>query len=223
MNCIVVADTFLLFALKIIDTSDSPLAVYDAEFGDDEATAVLLDEYSVPPCFSQDLFELALSKKRPPYKWILIGPARSGTGLHIDPLWTNAWVTVLQGSKRWMLFPKETPPVEIGMQEPQIPSVIWFRDYYDKVTAKDWPIEWKPVEVLQQAGETVFVPNGWPHLVLNLQLTVAVTHNYASEFGPFKRMWKEVMTEEQEFGQAWLDGLKNSRRDLWDAVQSYSL
>lgn len=198
-------------------SDDSPLAIYDALFGDDAPTDVLLGEYTVPPCFSPDIFEYAAdSETRPPYRWILIGPARSGTGLHIDPLWTNAWVTVLQGLKRWMLFPKETPPEAIGLQDPQIPSVIWFRDYYDKVTADDF--QWKPVEVLQHPGETVFVPNGWPHLVLNLELTVAATHNYASEFGPFLRMWKEVVLEEPDFAHDWYAGLLQHRPDLAAAI-----
>jgi len=218
---------------------DSPLGIYDSEFGDDDATKILLEEYSVPDCFSPDLFEMlpeqtnhvnsddqascsttsisSTSITRPPYRWILIGPPRSGTGLHIDPLWTNAWVTLLQGTKRWMLFPPTTPPEQVGMIEgsPQIPSSIWFRDYYDKVMDEStWPKEWKPVEVLQKPGETVFVPNGWMHLVLNLDLAVAVTHNYASEFGPFERMWQEVVTEEPDFALPWFQGMVLQRPDL---------
>ena len=49
--------------------------------------------------------------------------------------------------------------------------------------------------------------------MLNLELTVAVTHNYASEFGPFKRMCKDVVEEEPEFAVRWYAGLKKNGRD----------
>ena len=225
-------------------TDDSPLAIYDAEFGDDKLTADLLNDYNVPACFSDDLFAIVdndndygnddgdsngdsddenshrvmetsrPSQDRPPYRWILIGPERSGTGLHIDPLWTNAWVTVLEGCKRWMLFPPSTPADRIALQSPQISSVVWFHEFYDRVTSSDWPDEWKPVEVLQRPGETVFVPNGRPHLVLNLARTVAVTHNYASDFGSFERMWHEVETEEPGFAKRWCASIQQTRPDL---------
>ena len=200
-------------------TDDSPLAVYDSEFGEDAPTNALVEEYTVPPCFSEDLFSLANNAtRRPPYRWILMGPARSGTGLHIDPLWTNAWVTLLQGCKRWLLFPPDTPPELIGMDGAQkIPSSVWFSRYYDKVMSPDFP--YPPVHVLQQVGETVFVPSSWPHLVLNLELVVAVTHNYACEFGPFERMWKEVVTEEPEFAVNWLEGLMKRRPDLAQRIR----
>ena len=201
---------------------DSPLGIYDSEFGDDDSpTRVLRDEYTVPKCFSTDLFDVVeddLDTTRPPYRWVLIGPERSGTGMHVDPLWTHAWVTVLQGRKRWLLFPPNTPYESIGMIDgkPQISSSIWFRDFYDKVTSPSWPKEYQPVEVLQHPGETVYVPAGWPHLVLNLELTVAVTHNYASEFGPsFQRMCDEVVQDEPQFSLQWCEGLRNNgRQDL---------
>lgn len=215
-------------------SDDSPLGIYDSEFGDDDVTRVLLHEYSVPQCFSQDIFELAEDKdegndpmhhSRPPYRWILIGPERSGTGMHVDPLWTNAWVTVLQGRKRWLLFPPQTPVERIGMHpdKPQIPSSIWFRDYYDRVTSSSWQDSYQPVEVLQDPGETVFVPAGWPHIVLNLELTVAVTQNYASEFGPFEQMMEEVLREEPEFAARWIVGWKKRGKVMevkeWTPIQ----
>ena len=38
-------------------SDDSPLGIYDSQFGDDEPTRVLLEEYSVPKCFSPDIFD----------------------------------------------------------------------------------------------------------------------------------------------------------------------
>ena len=103
------------------------MAIYDSEFGDyNSPMHSMINEYTVPACFSSDIFSFCNTEmndcndkdyetERPPWRWILIGPERSGTGLHIDPLWTNAWVTVLQGRKRWMLFPPGTPKDKIGM------------------------------------------------------------------------------------------------------------
>jgi histone arginine demethylase JMJD6 len=140
--------------------------------------------------------------------------------MHVDPLWTNAWVAVLQGKKRWMLFPPETPLEKIGIEKgkPQMNSATWYSKFYDKVTSDKWPIEWRPYEVLQNPDEIVFVPNGWPHLVVNLELTVAVTHNYASEFGPFARMYSQISHDEPEFFASWLKGIHAKRPDLLEIL-----
>ena len=77
--------------------------------------------------------------------------------MHVDPLFTNAWVTILQGKKRWMLFPPKTPSKDIGMMNDTdnglevsntLPSIIWFKKYYNEVTSNDWPECYKPIEVL---------------------------------------------------------------------------
>ena len=127
---------------------------------------------------------------------------------------------MLEGTKRWILIPPHLTdqlPEGAGLRDPQVPSVIWFRDYYQQVIQLDGV-----VEILQHPGETVFVPNGWPHLVLNLEQTVAVTHNYASEFGPFERMWEQVVQDEPEFAQRWYRGLCQHRPDLVSRIHSSS-
>jgi histone arginine demethylase JMJD6 len=88
---------------------DSPLYVFDGNFDDPRRAPPLGREYAAPACFTEDLFALAGDKRRPPHKWLVIGPARSGSGLHIDPLATHAWNAVLRGRKRWALFPPGTP------------------------------------------------------------------------------------------------------------------
>lgn len=190
---------------------DAPLAVYDSQLASDDRMC-LMEDYTVPQCFAApDLFEPLGEDERPPYRWILMGPARSGTGLHIDPMGTHAWVTVVEGLKRWVLFPYGTDQRSIGMKEPhQIPSALWFAEWYDRA------MEAHPnaIEVLQRPGETVYVPAGWPHLVLNLEATVAITHNYATEYPTMERIAVSVQQEEPELYPKWVQVLQTTRPDL---------
>ena len=88
---------------------DSPLYVFDATFDDCKRAKRLLDDYDVPRYFDEDLFRLVGERRRPPYRWFLVGPARSGTTVHVDPLSTSAWNAVIHGVKRWVLFPPHVP------------------------------------------------------------------------------------------------------------------
>ena len=39
-------------------------------------------------------------ENRPRYRWLIVGPERSGASWHVDPALTSAWNTLLFGRKR---------------------------------------------------------------------------------------------------------------------------
>ncbi|PNH12602.1 Bifunctional arginine demethylase and lysyl-hydroxylase JMJD6 [Tetrabaena socialis] len=107
---------------------DSPLYVFDGTFADREGSSGMRRDYEVPIYFREDLFNHVGERRRPPYRWLVMGPARSGSGLHIDPLATSAWNTLLAGHKRWALFPPGTPRCHVLPREQGIEreAVSWF-------------------------------------------------------------------------------------------------
>lgn len=160
-------------------TDESPLYIFDHAFG--ETAPALASAYSVPSYFSDDLFRL-LGPSRPKHRWILVGPARSGSKFHKDPNSTSAWNAVLTGSKRWIMFPPSvTPPgvfpSEDGATVTAPVSVLdWLTSFLDEARRMATP----PLEATVKAGEIIFVPRGWWHLVINVDEGVAITQNYVS-------------------------------------------
>ena len=70
-------------------TDDVPLYIFDEEFGaEDSPSAELLHDFKIPPYFEEDLFQY-LGDERPPFRWLLLGPHRSGSPIHIDPCGTS--------------------------------------------------------------------------------------------------------------------------------------
>ena len=49
---------------------------------------------------SVDVFKYLPESLRPEYRWLIAGPARSGTAIHTDPRGTSTWNLVLKGKKR---------------------------------------------------------------------------------------------------------------------------
>ena len=150
---------------------DIPLYIFDSEFGDEKReTRVLLDEYDVPEWFDEDFLAIMGEKKRPPFRWIIAGPKRSGCSLHIDPTGTSAWNTLIVGKKRWVMFPPHTFKSEKDIELD--PGASWFINHYPKYKHKFH------IDVIQNPGETIFLPNGWWHVALNIEDTISVTQNF---------------------------------------------
>jgi hypothetical protein len=60
--------------------------------------------------YATDLFRLLGEDGRPDYRWLVAGPARSGSLFHIDPNQTNAWNMCIRGCKKWIFYPPNVSP-----------------------------------------------------------------------------------------------------------------
>ncbi|CAG8505236.1 5296_t:CDS:2, partial [Acaulospora colombiana] len=183
----------LKYFMHYLDTEgqkeDSPLYIFDSSFGrrkksktgaesrktNSKKRECLLKDYKIPPYFVDDLFHLTGDRRRPPYRWFLIGGERSGTGIHVDPLGTSAWNTLLVGHKRWCMFPPTAPRklIDPPMRHKDHEAVTWFTHVFPRLVnsvdgGKSLAEEYGMLEVLQKPGETIFVPGGWHHVVMNL-------------------------------------------------------
>lgn len=81
-------------------------------------------------------------------RWFVMGPGRSGSGLHIDPLATSAWNALLQGRKRWVLFPPGTPRSVLLPPGMEREAVSWFYRMYPRTQQPDWPVA-RPIDIIQ--------------------------------------------------------------------------
>ncbi|KAM0034007.1 putative transcription factor & chromatin remodeling &Metalloenzymes JmjC family [Helianthus debilis subsp. tardiflorus] len=140
---------------------ERPLYLFDPKFAN--KVPQLGQDYQVPVYFSEDLFSV---------RW----------SFHIDPNSTSAWNAVVKGSKKWVLFPPDVVPPGVYPSsdgaEVACPVSIteWFMNFYE--STKTW--KKKPVECVCKVGEVIFVRNGWWHLVINLEDSIAITQNFVS-------------------------------------------
>ena len=66
----------------------------------------MMEDYEPPHVVSENIFVEQLGEDgAPPHRWFLIGPKRSGSEVHQDPLGTSAWNTSVKGHKRWVMMP----------------------------------------------------------------------------------------------------------------------
>jgi histone arginine demethylase JMJD6 len=172
-------------------------------------------DYKVPSYFSDDLFHLVSERRRPPYRWFLVGPERSGTTVHIDPLATSAWNTLLYGKKRWVLFPPHVPRHVVkgkGLirSDEDDEAIHYFMTILPRIKRRAHSVgnhgdyrNFACYEFTQNEGETVFIPNGWWHAVLNLTDTVGITQNFCSPRN-FDQVWLKTRTGRKRMAYKWL-------------------
>jgi hypothetical protein len=176
---------------------ESPLYLFDRSFAEKMSLEVIphapnpddtLEQltsrdvaYWPHPCFTSDAFTV-LGEQRPDHRWLILGPARSGSTFHVDPNGTSAWNAVLRGRKYWIMFPpisntRGPPPgVHVSADKSEVTTPLsiaeWLLEFHAE--ARQTP---GCVEGVCEEGEVLYVPSGWFHLVVNLEASVAVTQN----------------------------------------------
>ncbi|CAJ0937093.1 unnamed protein product, partial [Mesorhabditis belari] len=203
---------------------DSPLYVFDSSFGERHKTKKLLEDYEIPKFWEDDLFRYAEMKKRPPHRWIVFGPARSGTAIHIDPLGTSAWNALIHGHKRWVLIPPDAPkalvkPMKHEAGKHPDEAVTWFNTVYKRVRSSSWPKEYPIIECRQAPGEVMFVPAGWWHVVINESVTVAITQNLCS-IANLHIVWPKTVRGRPKFSKHWFKRIKSERPELISIMEA---
>lgn len=202
---------------------DCPLYIFD-HFGDHPKKKALLKEFDVPKYFRDDLFGLVGEDRRPPYRWIVLGPERSGSGIHIDPLGTSAWNALLYGHKRWAIWPPRVPKTAVG-PKPGIDrgGISWFMHVHPETKKSSWPSTvGPPIEFIQRPGETVFIPGGWHHTVLNLDDTVAVTQNFCSKSN-FRLVWPRMARSRPKLSKKFLKEIEAKEPELFELSKSIDI
>ena len=200
------------FAQTFMNSSTSqPAYVFD-QLDHDHGRA-LAAEYTTPPQFRNDVY-LQLKTPFPnpdfgPRRWFSLGNAGSGTLPRVDPVATDSWNTLLQGHKWWILY----PPQVTHVTEVECDSECTL---YDEPQAKDWfagvgeqagrtlfASGSVATHVLQRPGETLYVPQGQVHAVLNMEPSIAITENYGSVVGNLLGVWRSVLSELADQPQMW--------------------
>ena len=75
---------------------------------------------------------------------------------------------LLSGRKRWFLYPPTALP-KPSHPDSHISILDWARELLPTLAPRS-----RPLEVLQQAGEVLYIPDGWFHATVCLDNTVAV-------------------------------------------------
>lgn len=194
---------------------DCPLYIFDEKFLD--GGHALAGSYCRPPCFEEDLMA-GLGADRPPHRWLLIGCERAGTALHVDPFETAAWNTLVFGKKRWVVFPPDVDAsrFEVPEEEDVADSAAhWLHLHYPHLGDVGC------LDFIQRAGETVYIPNGWWHNVVNLEFSVAVTENFVDRHN-LAASHASMQQDNPKLAASWLHFMKEDEaaRPLLASLQS---
>ncbi|XP_051023775.1 2-oxoglutarate and iron-dependent oxygenase JMJD4 isoform X4 [Acomys russatus] len=144
----------------------------------------LEDIFTLPVYFSSDwLNEFWDVLNVDDYRFVYAGPR--GT----------CWSVNICGRKKWLFFP---PGHEEALRDCHggLPYDVTSPELLDTRLYPRIQHDSLPLEVIQEAGEMVFVPSGWHHQVYNLDDTISINHNWVNGCN-VANMWHFLQQELQ--------------------------
>lgn len=120
------------------------------------------------------------------------------------------------GRKRWAFYPHSSFPPGINLEfdedgnfDHDSPEPVkWYLEQYPRLLP-----EVRPLECILEAGEVIFVPSGWWHMVLNLEDTIAVTQNFCNQQN-FEIVCAELDFDDEENYEEFRECLSNKMPNL---------
>eukprot|EP01034_Spumella_vulgaris_P028752 gene28752-35668_t len=111
------------------------------------------------------------------------------------------------GRKRWVLFPPGTPRSvadgsDVLRKGEDDEAINYFVDLLPRIK-EHYGSEIQIMECIQEPGETIYVPGGWWHGVLNLTDTIAITQNFCS-YSNFDAVWRATRKRRRKMAVTWL-------------------
>lgn len=93
------------------------------------------------------------------------------TPFHADVFRSYSWSANICGRKKWLLYP---PGQEDFLRDTHgnLPYDVTSAELRDGGLFPHFEEACQPLEIIQEAGEIIFVPSGWHHQVYNLVRTV---------------------------------------------------
>jgi JmjC domain, hydroxylase len=133
---------------------------------------------------------------------VYLGPKGTSTILHADVLRSFSWSTNLCGRKKWFLVPPESTYLLYDCFGTHLARHLHVdvEDGTDTFFPGLARARQNAIEIVQEAGETIFVPSNWFHTVENLEATLSVNHNWLNGAN-IRSCWRHVESEVRSLRQ----------------------
>jgi Cupin-like domain len=153
----------------------------------------LLEDYQEPIYFKNWLNKLPhnlLRKYGLDNPELFIGSKNTSVGLHKDPGSFSAWIGLIYGRKKVLMF---APDQEQFLYDGQV-------DIYNPDLNK-FPLytQAQPIEFVLEAGEILYIPPNWWHHVRNLEHTIALGNLFVNEWNS-ELVFQDFVTESSILG-----------------------